>query len=144
MGKLMSPVQFGVPQGSILGPHLSLYIPMILVQLSQLCKLIFMQMTLPCCCFYASKSLDDINKTCMVQIIDFTNTDRLTLNVSKSKAMFFGSAQKLVTAGSPGLGLFLSVSKANNMNVFKIAIFLLNAMLMVDTIVVHLLRETWF
>ena len=96
----LSPVEFGVPQGSILGPLLfTVYVNDLSAAVSK-CKIdLYADDT---AMFYASKSIDDINKvlnTNMHGVDNWLLQHRLTLNVSKTKAMLFGSAQKLANAG---------------------------------------------
>ena len=95
----MASVNFGVPQGSILGPLLfTLYINSLPSIVSN-CKVnLYADDT---ALFYAGKSVVDIGEKLtadMSKVAVWMEESRLTLNASKTKAMLFGSHFKLCKA----------------------------------------------
>jgi exonuclease III len=90
------PIDYGVPQGSILGPLLfTLYINDLPKALTQTKVVLYADDT---AIFYASKDIHEIQKALTDDLFraqTWLDENKLTLNASKTKTMLFGTPQRL-------------------------------------------------
>ena len=91
-----SPVQIGVPQGSILGPLFFLMYVNDLPSVTKLCKVVLYADDTAL--FYAADDLQQIQNSLLSDFLlvsKWMDTNRLVLNVDKTKSMIFGTHQRL-------------------------------------------------
>jgi len=109
----------GVPQGSVLGPLLFiLYINDLPEQISHGHIVLYADDT---ALFFAAKSVSDVNRALnadLQNISEWLETNRLTLNISKCKAMLFGSSKRL-HLGNEQLTTYLSGTHIEVVPCFK-------------------------
>ena len=91
-----SPVQIGVPQGSILGPLFFLMYVNDLPSVTKLCKVVLYADDTAL--FYAADDLQQIQNSLLSDFLlvsKWMDTNMLVLNVDKTKSMIFGTHQRL-------------------------------------------------
>ena len=113
----LNSVQYGVPQGSVLGPLLFIvYVNDIQEQVKQ-CKItLYADDT---AIFFASKDVNQVQAALqedMKNVHLWLNSNKLTLNVKKTKLMLYGSKKNLATIPS-SLGIHIDGGQLETMEI---------------------------